>query len=203
VSCNVSMRSGQHLVAVVGCIRDCEERPVPPDAARVLVANRYCERLLGSLRRERLGFPIPFGEEHLRRTLRARHVIRTAVALMSARVPDSQRGRPADRLPRLSVMIFSKTCGSWRDRFSADSAMGEASRASPNGGVRMTGVPYKTRSNSSGCFGACSLSEFRCISWYSTVPFKITAAHAMCCHVGRGRVYEWLPGQDSNLQPSG
>jgi len=34
------------------------------------VANAYCERLLGSLRRECLDFLIPFGEEHLRRILR-------------------------------------------------------------------------------------------------------------------------------------
>ena len=34
-------------------------------------ANAYCERLLGSLRRKCLGFLIPFGEEHLRRNLRA------------------------------------------------------------------------------------------------------------------------------------
>ena len=33
-------------------------------------ANAYCERLLGSLRRECLDSLIPFGEEHLRRTLR-------------------------------------------------------------------------------------------------------------------------------------
>jgi transposase InsO family protein len=33
-------------------------------------ANAYCERLLGSLRRECLDFLIPFGEEHLRRLLR-------------------------------------------------------------------------------------------------------------------------------------
>jgi len=33
-------------------------------------ANAYCERLLGSLRRECLDFLIPFGEEHLRRMLR-------------------------------------------------------------------------------------------------------------------------------------
>lgn len=34
-------------------------------------ANAFCERLLGSLRRECLDFLIPFGEEHLRRALRA------------------------------------------------------------------------------------------------------------------------------------
>jgi transposase InsO family protein len=34
------------------------------------LANAYCERLLGSLRRECLDFLIPFGEEHLRRVLR-------------------------------------------------------------------------------------------------------------------------------------
>lgn len=34
-------------------------------------ANAVCERLLGSLRRECLDFLIPFGEEHLRRILRA------------------------------------------------------------------------------------------------------------------------------------
>jgi len=34
------------------------------------VANAYCERLLGSLRRECLDFLIPFGEAHLRRLLR-------------------------------------------------------------------------------------------------------------------------------------
>jgi transposase InsO family protein len=34
-------------------------------------ANAYCERLLGSLRRECLDFLIPFGEEHLRRILHA------------------------------------------------------------------------------------------------------------------------------------
>ena len=34
------------------------------------VANAYCERPLGSLRRECLDFLIPFGEEHLRRILR-------------------------------------------------------------------------------------------------------------------------------------
>lgn len=35
------------------------------------VANAYCERRLGSLRRECLDFLIPFGEEHLRRVGRA------------------------------------------------------------------------------------------------------------------------------------
>jgi putative transposase len=34
-------------------------------------ANAYCERLLGSLRRECLDYLIPFGEEHLRRILRS------------------------------------------------------------------------------------------------------------------------------------
>ena len=34
-------------------------------------ANAFCERLLGSLRRECLDFLIPFGEDHLRRMLRA------------------------------------------------------------------------------------------------------------------------------------
>ncbi len=34
-------------------------------------ANAYAERLIGSLRRECLDFLIPFGEEHLPRTLRA------------------------------------------------------------------------------------------------------------------------------------
>jgi transposase InsO family protein len=34
-------------------------------------ANAFCERLLGSLRRECLDYLIPFGEEHLRRILRA------------------------------------------------------------------------------------------------------------------------------------
>ncbi len=33
-------------------------------------ANAFCERLLGSLRRECLDYLIPFGEEHLRRILR-------------------------------------------------------------------------------------------------------------------------------------
>jgi putative transposase len=37
---------------------------------RAPTANAYCERLLGSLRRECLDFLIPFGEEHLRRVLR-------------------------------------------------------------------------------------------------------------------------------------
>jgi putative transposase len=35
------------------------------------MANAYCERLVGTLRRECLDFLIPFGEEHLRRILRA------------------------------------------------------------------------------------------------------------------------------------
>jgi putative transposase len=34
------------------------------------MANAYCERLLGSLRRECLDYLIPFGEDHLRRILR-------------------------------------------------------------------------------------------------------------------------------------
>jgi hypothetical protein len=34
------------------------------------VANAYCERLLGNLRREYLDFLIPSGEQHLRRVLR-------------------------------------------------------------------------------------------------------------------------------------
>jgi transposase InsO family protein len=34
-------------------------------------ANAFCERLLGSLRRECLDYLIPFSEEHLRRILRA------------------------------------------------------------------------------------------------------------------------------------
>jgi transposase InsO family protein len=34
------------------------------------MANAYCERLLGTLRRECLDFLIPFGEEHLRRVVR-------------------------------------------------------------------------------------------------------------------------------------
>ena len=34
------------------------------------MANAYCERLVGMLRRECLDFLIPFGEEHLRRILR-------------------------------------------------------------------------------------------------------------------------------------
>jgi len=34
------------------------------------LANAYCERLLGAFRRECLDFLIPFGEEHLRRSLR-------------------------------------------------------------------------------------------------------------------------------------
>jgi hypothetical protein len=37
---------------------------------RVPTANAYCERLLGSLRREWLDFLIPFGEDHLRWILR-------------------------------------------------------------------------------------------------------------------------------------
>ena len=34
------------------------------------IANAFCERFLGSLRRERLDFLIPFGEEHLPRVVR-------------------------------------------------------------------------------------------------------------------------------------
>jgi hypothetical protein len=34
------------------------------------VANCYCERRLGTLRREGLGFLIPLGEEHLQQALR-------------------------------------------------------------------------------------------------------------------------------------
>ena len=34
-------------------------------------ANVFCERLLGTLRRERLAFPIPLTENHLRRSLQA------------------------------------------------------------------------------------------------------------------------------------
>ena len=33
------------------------------------LANCYCERLVGTLRRECLDFVIPFGERHLRRTI--------------------------------------------------------------------------------------------------------------------------------------
>ncbi|MEA3276111.1 MAG: integrase core domain-containing protein, partial [Pseudomonadota bacterium] len=37
---------------------------------RVPQANAYCERLIGSMRRERLDFVIPMGEGHLRRVLK-------------------------------------------------------------------------------------------------------------------------------------
>jgi transposase InsO family protein len=37
--------------------------------ARAPKANAYCERLVGSIRRECLDFMIPLGEKHLRRIL--------------------------------------------------------------------------------------------------------------------------------------
>jgi putative transposase len=37
--------------------------------ARAAKANAYCERLVGSVRRECLDFMIPLGEKHLRRIL--------------------------------------------------------------------------------------------------------------------------------------
>jgi transposase InsO family protein len=71
-------------------------------------ANAYCERLLGSLRRECLDYLIPFGEEHLRRIL---HVWRVHYnrgrphASLGPGLPESPPGLPAPpisghRLPR-------------------------------------------------------------------------------------------------------
>jgi putative transposase len=71
-------------------------------------ANTYCERLLGSLRRECLDYLIPFGEEHLRRTLhvwRVHHNRGRPHASLGPGLPESPPGLPAPsitghRLPR-------------------------------------------------------------------------------------------------------
>jgi putative transposase len=71
-------------------------------------ANSFCERLLGSLRRECLDFLIPFGEEHLRRMLRIwqLHSSRGRPhASLGPGLPEASPGLPATpitghRLPR-------------------------------------------------------------------------------------------------------
>jgi putative transposase len=61
-------------------------------------ANAYCERLLGSLRRECLDFLIPFGEEHLRRMLRIwqlHHNRGRPHASLGPGLPEASPGLPA------------------------------------------------------------------------------------------------------------
>jgi putative transposase len=62
------------------------------------VANAYCERLLGTLRRECLDFLIPFGEDHLRWALRiwGQHYNRGRPhACLGPGLPETPRGLPA------------------------------------------------------------------------------------------------------------
>jgi transposase InsO family protein len=82
-------------------------------------ANAFCERLLGSLRRECLDFLIPFGEEHLRRILRAwkMHYTRGRPhASLGPGLPESPPGLPAPpitghRLPRDARVVARSILG--------------------------------------------------------------------------------------------
>ena len=65
---------------------------------RVPVPNAYCERLLGTLRRECLDFLIPFGADHLRRALRiwGQHYNRGRPhACLGPGLPETPPGLPA------------------------------------------------------------------------------------------------------------
>ena len=57
--------------------------------ARAPKANAYCERLVGSVRRECLDFMIPLGEKHLRRILSEWVLITTKGASFQPRTGDS------------------------------------------------------------------------------------------------------------------
>ncbi len=82
-------------------------------------ANAFCERLLGSLRRECLDFLIPFGEEHLRRLLCAwkRHYNHGRPhASLGPGLPESPPGLPAPpitghRLPRNARIVARPILG--------------------------------------------------------------------------------------------
>jgi putative transposase len=82
-------------------------------------ANAFCERLLGSLRRECLDFLIPLSEEHLRRILRAwkMHYNRGRPhASLGPGLPESPAGLPAPpitgyRLPRDARVVARPILG--------------------------------------------------------------------------------------------
>ena len=82
-------------------------------------ANAYCERLLGSLRRECLDFLIPFGEDHLRRILRVWAVHYNCGrphASLGPGLPERPPGLPAPpitghRLPRNARVVARSILG--------------------------------------------------------------------------------------------
>ena len=80
-------------------------------------ANCYCERVLGTLRRECLDYLIPFGEEHLRRILGAWKVHYNRGRLMPRLARACRSHRPV--YPRLCCpdIDFRRIPESWRDRF--------------------------------------------------------------------------------------
>lgn len=84
-------------------------------------ANAFCERLIGSLRRECLDFLIPLGEGHLRRILGSGRITTTAAARMRVSVRASLSRRPGCRRLRFSGIDFRRSTTSWRDRFWAGS----------------------------------------------------------------------------------
>ncbi len=74
---------------------------VPRTPVRAPVANAYCERLLGSLRRECLDFLIPLTENHLRRILKTwmTHYNRGRPHLsLGPGIPDPPAGLPTPPL---------------------------------------------------------------------------------------------------------
>ncbi len=91
-------------------------------------ANAYCERVLGSLRRECLDFLIPFGEEHLRRVLRTWgvHYNRGRPhACLGPGLPEPSRELPAPvlaghRLPATSRVVARSVLGGLHHEYSLE-----------------------------------------------------------------------------------
>lgn len=91
-------------------------------------ANAFCERLLGSLRRECLDYLIPFGEEHCAESFARGKCTTIAGALTRVLVRGYQSHHPA--CPHLhSPDIDCRTAhASWCDRSSADSTTSTTGR---------------------------------------------------------------------------
>jgi len=86
-------------------------------------ANACCERLLGSLRRECLDYPIPLGEDQLWKILRVWRLDYNRGRPHAVSVLACRRHRLDCPRPSSSTIISQGTCGAWRGRSSADSTM--------------------------------------------------------------------------------
>jgi transposase InsO family protein len=92
------------------------------------VANSYCERLLGTLRRECLDFQIPFGEAHLRHVLRIWQVHYNASrphSRLGPGLPEPSPGLPAalivgHALPRAMRVVARPILGGLHHEYSLE-----------------------------------------------------------------------------------